>query len=418
MCGLIYVKRKDGLPAYKSVLKRYRRQKQRGQDGFGYVAVKDNRVVAVKRAATEHEIVQHMQKENAPEILFHHRFPTSTPNTHEVAHPMEVNLPGSDYRYLIAHNGVIRNTKELKEAHEKLGIKYKTEITEGFMPAASGVFYTTRTIWNDSESIAIETALVIEGKKETIDTQGAAAVIGFRLQGDRVVDRFAYRNYIHPLAYHNDQAMTEITTLGRGVPITVLDAWRIKENGEVEQFVGVGTPFAGVVTQNAYSGGNQSQLALPARHPITQGGGGGMGFLNRRPRFSDSEYPEDWHLGMPQGGRSGLEHISVLDLDRKAKLLEEAELVASDNVHMQPATAIFHYTTEKLWEEHEEAVGVQKDIKGVLSKLVVELATTDNMDLTLAKVELEAKLDATRKYEDKLFNEIVRRDPSLTRLAK
>lgn len=234
MCGLIYVKRKDGKPAYRAVLKRYRNQKHRGQRGFGYVAIENDEVVAYHRAPTEHEIVQKLEKEKATEILFHHRQPTSTPNIEESAHPLLVQSKGAlDFKYLIAHNGVIRNTEELREKHNQLGFQYTTEIYRGF-ETPKGKRYEEEIDWNDSESVAIETALAVESKKGYIDSRGPAAVIGLQLQGKKVIQRFFYRNEGNPLKFHEDQTMLTITSIGQGDDVKSDHVKRILATGGFE----------------------------------------------------------------------------------------------------------------------------------------------------------------------------------------
>lgn len=242
MCGIVYVKRKDGVPAYKSVMKRYHSQKNRGQQGYGYVAIKNNKVVSYKRAPTEHEIVTLMQKEDAPEILFHHRFPTSTPNIEEAAHPLLVEHTSLSHQYFVAHNGVIRNDDNLKKIHNELGFKYMTEIINGYMSVQSGKMYSSGSKWNDSESIAIETALALDGKKKTIDSEGAAAIICIQTKGDQVTNRFFYRNASNPLKFREDKVMVSLTSEGDGEMVNPLIVQRLKEEGGYEDVKDMQTP--------------------------------------------------------------------------------------------------------------------------------------------------------------------------------
>lgn len=236
MCGIVAVKRKDGRPAYKAVLKRYRHQKFRGQNGFGYVAIKDNQVVSYQRAPTEHEIVKLLEKEDAPEIWFHHRYPTSTPNVEEAAHPILIENDLLAHQYFVLHNGVIKNTKELREGHYKLGIKYNTEIMRGFTALSTKKHYTSELAWNDSESLAVETALAMDGLKKTIDTEGAAAVVGIQTKGRQVINRFFYRNDHHPLKFHEDKVMVTVTTLGAGEDLPTTLVYQLRDGGGYEYY--------------------------------------------------------------------------------------------------------------------------------------------------------------------------------------
>ncbi len=129
-----------------------------------------------------------------------------------------------DHQYYVLHNGVISNSKDLREKHYERGITYSTEIIKGFTAVSTGKVYQNDVVWNDSESLAVETALAMEGKKYTIATEGAAAVIGLKVIGDRVIERFFYRNDHHPLMFHEDKQMITLTTLGSGtlVPDTMV----------------------------------------------------------------------------------------------------------------------------------------------------------------------------------------------------
>lgn len=236
MCGLVYVRRKDGKPANRSVRKRYYKQQFRGSSGFGYVAIRDNEIVSYKRAPTEHEIMNLLKQETAPEILFHHRFPTSTPNLEEQAHPLFVEGGNLTHSYYIAHNGVIRNPASRKIEHEKLGFKYLTEL-KPFVQTVTKKFYSLfgEAKFNDSEALAVDTALALEERIRHIESEGAAAVIGLKIEGTKVTERFFYRNRGNPLIYHDDHVMTTLTSLGKGKEVEPIYIMRLKEDGSVEE---------------------------------------------------------------------------------------------------------------------------------------------------------------------------------------
>lgn len=233
--------RKDGKPAWKAVLRRYRHQKARGSSGFGYVAIKDNQVVSYQRAETEHEIVNLISKEKAPEIMFHHRQPSGTPNVTELAHPFLIENEMLTHQYYIQHNGIIRNTEELKTMHDKMGFEYSSEMLKAYVTKL-GEQHVIGIEWNDSESLAIETALALDGKKPTIDTEGAAAVIGLQVQGKQIINRFFFRNILNPLKYHEDKQMVTITSAGHGEMIESLKMYRLKQGGGFEILSGDITP--------------------------------------------------------------------------------------------------------------------------------------------------------------------------------
>lgn len=177
MCGIVCVMRKDGKPAHKQVLKRYSKQEERGSDGFGYIAL-DNRnvVVEYKRYQYEKEVRNALTKSNSSYVLFHHRFPTSTINLPESAHPIRVRHKELTKTYYVVHNGVISNPKELRVAHEKLGYKYTTEVQSVYR-TKKGKEYYGEAEFNDSEALAIELARTLEGLQPRVNAIGSIAYI-------------------------------------------------------------------------------------------------------------------------------------------------------------------------------------------------------------------------------------------------
>lgn len=204
MCGIIYIKSANsGRRVGKTVLKRYEVQKSRGSDGFGFLSIKDGKINDYVLKEKEGEIRQHVKSCDSSEILFHHRFPTSTPNLYEAAHPIEVDNPTLKYKYYLAHNGVITNAKELFEVHNKLGFVYSTEIRK-----ETRIVTRDRTIhesielkFNDSESLAIELARYVEGFSKKIDTRGAVAFVMWQVdrETNEQVKVFFGRNEGNPL---------------------------------------------------------------------------------------------------------------------------------------------------------------------------------------------------------------------------
>ncbi len=205
MCGIIYSIRFDGHSAIKLVKKQYDRQKGRGKEGFGYVASKDGVMSDYCRATTEHGIMTELDKQKAKqvnEIMFHHRFPTSTPNFHEAAHPIWVSHPSLKYDYFVVHNGVITNDDDIKKDHDKLGFKYQTLLTQQWV-GREGVI-TSDEKWNDSEAFAIELARDIDDRKTGIGkVRGSIAFICMQVEKDtgKNIKLFFGRNASNPLKY-------------------------------------------------------------------------------------------------------------------------------------------------------------------------------------------------------------------------
>jgi predicted glutamine amidotransferase len=184
MCGIIYVRRKNFSPV-RPLIKRYHEQSGRGTEGFGFVAVKDGVVVGYERAQTFGEIEKEMEKyKDANEILFHHRYPTSTENTPEQAHPIFVSNPKLNSDYYVVHNGVLRNYQAKKEEHNKDGFVYNTEASvKKVLTFNSGsVFEVEETSsYNDSEVLAIEFARWNEGLISRMDVNGSIALIAYEV---------------------------------------------------------------------------------------------------------------------------------------------------------------------------------------------------------------------------------------------
>lgn len=202
MCGLIAViKRNYKKHTGSKVINYYESQKKRGSEGFGYIAIKDNKIVRVVRSKNDKDIKKFLNDEKADHILFHHRKPTSTENTLGTTHPILVSHPELEFDYYFAHNGIIRNTSYLKKEHEKLGYHYNTEHSEKtyveYTNGTKEIVESSALVHNDSESLAIELARYIEGKSKTINAIGAMAFWGvsFDKATKEVGEIFFGKNY-------------------------------------------------------------------------------------------------------------------------------------------------------------------------------------------------------------------------------
>jgi hypothetical protein len=233
MCGIGYIKRNDGYSPIRPLLKSYEEQKSRGQQGFGFVAVKNGFVIGYCRAETEEEIKKKLEDyHGADEILFHHRFPTSTGNYEETAHPILVSNKMLKYDYYVVHNGVIVNPTSLKAKHEALGFEYNTEVEviTGYRKVRNGKkkerIEVTKREFNDSETLAIEIALYAEGKKEEIDAYGSMAFIALQVnKRTKQVENVLFARNINPLHSFNAHGM-----------FTLWSQSKIKDSKIVEPF--------------------------------------------------------------------------------------------------------------------------------------------------------------------------------------
>ena len=197
MCGIIYVSRHDTGTAQKIIRKQYHRQELRGSQGFGYIAIDNGKIVSYRKATTETEILSFLKTEKAKDILFHHRMPTSTPNITESAHPIVVERSDLKYIYHCVHNGIISNSDTLKEKHEKLGFSYTTRLLKKWLTPQTR--YTSE-YHNDSEALAIELALYLEGKQKTLEVVGSVAFMLLQTMADGSVIAMYYGRGTSPLS--------------------------------------------------------------------------------------------------------------------------------------------------------------------------------------------------------------------------
>lgn len=237
MCGLVGVWSKKGRPVKDRVIDLFTRQKKRGTDGFGYLAIHKGKLVNIGRAKTEAGIKSLLNKENAEIILFHHRFPTSTANTLGTTHPIKVENDELEYDYYFAHNGVISNHTLLKGVHEKLGYIYHTEHTE-----VESVRYTDGRVelledkkvkYLDSEALAIELARFCDDKADEIDARGAVAFWGIRLiKGTDIVDKIYFgKNMGRDLKTEKKRKFFSISSeTGADLEDMQMFSWNMEEN--------------------------------------------------------------------------------------------------------------------------------------------------------------------------------------------
>lgn len=223
MCGILLAKRMDNRSVVKSLLKRFEHQKNRGTQGFGYIVIKNGVISDIKRAKYEHFIKKFLDADSGShEILFHHRMPTSTENLEEVTHPIIVNNEILDYDYFVIHNGVLSNEDELKTEYEGMGFKYTTDIKKKTTMEIGGkVVSEEETIgFNDSESFAIDLALYLDGKKNTIDSRGSIAFICYQAYKDGRVKSIHYgRNSGNPLIVEDNNDVFFLKSTGSGKEI-------------------------------------------------------------------------------------------------------------------------------------------------------------------------------------------------------
>lgn len=146
------------------------------------------------------------KKENNSDILLlHHRYPTSTINEKKAAHPFNTGDYFGSTKYILAHNGVIRNSKELKKEHEKLGIRYQSVLSDG--------------TFNDSESLLWDFALTIEGKQREMKATGDMAIICMKLKNNKPIKLLFGKNSGRPLKMDRSEIGLFLSSEGEGEDI-------------------------------------------------------------------------------------------------------------------------------------------------------------------------------------------------------
>ena len=278
MCGILFLSTSNGQRALKPIIKRYEKQKERGKEGFGFVSI-DNRgyIGKVVRATKEADILAELRRVDAHTIMLHHRFPTSTPNYAEAAHPLKISDARYQHDYYVIHNGVIRNASTLFERQKKDGSVFMTEILESYRHTFvnTGEYYDFEdaTKFNDSEAFAIDLANLIECRQSNIEAYGTISFIAIQTEkSGKVVAVYYGHNDGNPLIEENDKTLFCLRSLGKGggmrdVPtnkIYRLD-WNTKEITYEEVTIGW------VSSANDYANGYAKAVYVPSRsHPTSQ----------------------------------------------------------------------------------------------------------------------------------------------------
>lgn len=211
MCGIIYSESFEGKPVNGYIFDQYIAQKHRGQEGFGVFDGVNNHMV---HAAKESRLVNWLAKpkNESSLLLMHHRFPTSTINVRQAAHPFSTKAHFGDTQYILVHNGSVRNADELFVAHQELGIDYYSFLQDN--------------TFNDSEALLWDFALTMEGKQKKMAAYGGIAFICLKLEKGKVKKMYFARN-TNPLNMLRDEQGIVLSSEGEGAPIDqhVLHTW-------------------------------------------------------------------------------------------------------------------------------------------------------------------------------------------------
>ena len=220
MCGIIFSanfgKTKEE-PSNEWIVNQYQDQVRRGTNGFGVVFIQPDGTYKITRACEQTKILMDIyHKDNqAPIILMHHRFPTSSENKMMETHPIEVDNGSLKYKYLMVHNGIINSTEEIKKEHEELGFIYTTERKRDD---------SLDNEFNDSECLAIELSRLIEKQTDKIKTNGSMAFIVLQIdrEKNKIIQIFFGRDDGTPLKMSKTQNKIRLSSEGEGNNIEAL----------------------------------------------------------------------------------------------------------------------------------------------------------------------------------------------------
>ncbi len=162
MCGLVYFNSTSGNPVNRKVLRAYKKQRNRGTQGFGFYIPSTNRLVH-NPAEDRIKSLLTMPQNLASEVMFHHRMPTSTANVRNACHPFSTKAYFGSTDFVMIHNGYLFNEHELKANHKALGIDYVSVQPDGR--------------FNDSEALLWDLALTLTGKQTAPKATGAIAFV-------------------------------------------------------------------------------------------------------------------------------------------------------------------------------------------------------------------------------------------------
>lgn len=250
MCGIVYAHNLSGTPVNSSIINQYRKQIARGTQGFGFFNGKH-----IIKTPYERKIIKNLKKKShkSDTILFHHRYPTSTVNVVEAAHPFTTGRYFGKTKYILVHNGTVNNSVKLNVDHERLyGISYTSELKD----------FT----FNDSESLLWDFALTAEKCQDELQAFGGIAFVCIRVVEGKLDRLYFAKNSYKPLNMLRNDAGIMLSSEGAGEPIedNTLYTYYYKSNRLtkksflVKRYIN-DTGYKYTPSTSSYSG-NQAQL--------------------------------------------------------------------------------------------------------------------------------------------------------------
>ena len=202
MCGIVYFNNTNGKSANKLVKGAYKAQRSSGHEGFGFFTPNNNKLT---HNTNERNIMRLLKRTKQSEILFHHRFPTSTANVRNACHPFSTKTRYK-HNYVMVHNGVIWNDNEIAKEQQINGVSYVSRQKDGRI--------------NDSEVLLYDLADFIEGETDKLSVYGSIAFVMVQLdkKGNRKALYFG-RNEGSPLKIKNYNNGFSLTSEGDGTMV-------------------------------------------------------------------------------------------------------------------------------------------------------------------------------------------------------
>lgn len=197
----------------------YKGQRHRGTEGFGFYSPDEDRLT---HNVGETQILRLLRKYKSAEIMFHHRYPTSTKNVRNACHPFSTK-DRFENQYIGMHNGVVYNDLEVGLKQLENGIKYVSMQDDGS--------------YNDSEVLVYDIAEYLEGLKDEIECYGNIAFIIIKRNKHGEKEALYYgHNSGSPLILNKKNGAFSLTSEGQGKKVKTQTLFRYDyETGETTE---------------------------------------------------------------------------------------------------------------------------------------------------------------------------------------
>ncbi len=368
MCGIVYSYNFQGKPVAQTIISRFQDQRNRGTSGFGFYDPKKNRLTHNVR---EGRILSLVRRNKANEILFHHRYPTSTANVRNACHPFSTK-DAYKHNYILVHNGVLSNEDTLKERHYKEGIEYVSMQDNGR--------------YNDSEALTHDVAQYIEGKVDKLTAKGSIAFIVIqRDKKGRKKNLYFARNSGNPLKIKQTAFSLTLSSEGEGLMVqeNMLHRYNYKTK-KMDK-----TPLEVPTTYKPYA-----NYGRPYSSPYGEYGGYNQGY-----NWREDDEMKDWNksFGYDEDGKpiKG----SVIKGEDKAKAAQLFLEGPSDDYEVrQYERSMVKEVVDKwmyeCYENSDNALGLGHDTLDELRIRMAELdIKSDNETITDAEINEYCEID-------------------------